>query len=235
MAKECLNETGAPSQPPESTVNLALHLLDIGRHGVAQTRFNMAMTQFFGVQFGRVRWQPHHTDLRMLAQICLHHLGTMRPQAIPHHDEGTGNMLPQMLQALYDLGTTNGMIKILSEDFATPREPHQAGKRAALADATQNGSVACGRPGGAGTSQKRKADFIYEDHFRLEATGFFLLRASPAAATPAPVPHRAPGRGARVAAHSSPVDAAFGRYSLCDARHQRHARSLAGCEAMSNG
>lgn len=198
----------ATAEASESTIQHLAHRLLIRRERVSQSLFDVSVTEFFRVDFGRIRRQRFYDDLRMRFQIGLGFAAGVNSGSIPDQDEPSRQVSPQMLKGYRHLFALHSALKVSLENPARQGQTDCRRKRPALTGhPAQHRTVSHGSPGRAERLQKGKAEFIEEHDFCAVSPRLFLSAASRAPARRAPALRPVPPRGVVVAAGSTPTGA----------------------------
>lgn len=186
-AEEAEHQIGPSSQSCKATVEHRADFAFVSGPSIAEMLFDIAMTVFFSVEFGRIGWQELFVDFRMLREIALYFPAGMGSSSVPDQDEGAGKMVLQMHKRFEDLLAMDGSFEMPFVDFAREAEGHRRGQSPSVrGDLAQDGSFASPSPSRRQGFLKGESKFIPEDDVGAQPPRLFLSLANRVRAKPAP-------------------------------------------------
>lgn len=188
-------QIGPTTQAGKAIVQQPSHVRDIGRSGIGEALFDVAVAVFLRIGFGRIAGQPLDVDFGVRGEKGTGGGAFVNGCLIPNEHKALRSKAQHVahtrdhLRAAYRTGKAT-LVEAAREGerrsgrHGPARVPHPLQHRPASAL----------HPGAPEAFLKRTAKFIEKHDVDAEPPRFFLSAASPAAARRGSAPHRAHGR-----------------------------------------
>jgi hypothetical protein len=153
--------------------HVALDVVDGVRREVREaTVLQVAPEQFHGVEVRGVGWKPDEVTARMSGPPALHELVLVRASPIPHQDEWTADVAPELAKKAHHLGAPNVASVSCRRRGDTIKAPMPETFSCARANGQRRRQATRG-PRAAQYRHHQEAGFIEADQVGAEAPEFF--------------------------------------------------------------
>lgn len=167
----------------KSAIDELTHLLPIGRRDIGQPLLDIAMAEFFRVEFGRVLGQGLDDDLGMVKEIAQSDFTGMNAGLITDQHKAFRHVVAQVFQRGDHVLAIHTPLKMAFIDLARNSQTHGRGQHPPITGhAAQDGSLAARRPGAPEPFEKREAELVIKYDVYAVPPRLFLSEANPAPA-----------------------------------------------------
>src|ERR671914_877091 len=128
MTKEAEDQIRTVSQTTKTGIDNRKQFIFIYWGGILDLLFDVAMTQFFWVDFWRIRGQPFHHNLRMLSEVECNLFTSMDGRPVPYQNPAPRHMPSPMVECL-DYPLTKSKHTRLVQSHLWKRNPRHGGTR----------------------------------------------------------------------------------------------------------
>jgi len=174
-------QIGAMAQAGKAAVHPLPYFRHAGRGSILQTLFDIAVTEFFWIEFGRIGRQPLDDDCGVLCQVGLGLVTGVDARSIPYENEPPSNVSLQMLEGLDRVCAVYAAVAMALVNLARPSQADRRRQSAALAGHAAHPRAPAGqRPSAPQGFLKREAKLIEKHDFGAVSPRLFLSGASPA-------------------------------------------------------
>lgn len=182
------------------------HLLPIRWRDIGQAVLDVAVAEFFRIEFGRIFGQGLHDNLGMIEKIAQGDFTRMNAGMITEQHKAFRHKVSQVLEGGDHVVAIHATLEMAFVDLARNGQTDCGSQHPPITGRpAQDGSLAAWGPGAPQSFEKREPEFIIKHYVYAAPPRLFLSGANPAPARHGSGLHPARQPAAAAAASSSPA------------------------------